>query len=166
MSYDNLLADAANQPGPEDPILFYPKEFYVLCNFSAFTVTMDDGLIYPTSEHAYQAARFIRSKNWDISIAIRNAPSAHEAFQIAQNNKHLALPSWNDEKYDVMKEILHIKTNQHPYVKQKLLETGNRLIIEDSWRDDVWGWGPNKDGQNRLGILWMEVRSEIRGSLV
>lgn len=162
----NLSADEANQPGPNDPILFYPKEFYPLCNFSAFTVRMDDGIIYPTSEHAYQAQRYIRNEYWDIAIAIRKAPSAHEAFQIAQANKHLALPSWQDEKFDVMKEILFLKANQHPYVMQKLMESGDRTLIEDSWRDDIWGWGPNKDGQNRLGLLWMEVRDELRNQSV
>lgn len=159
--YENLSADEANQPGPDDPILFYPKEFYPLCNFSAFTVVMD-GITYPTSEHAYQAQRYIRSGDKDIVRFIRKASSAHEAFQIAQENKHLALPSWQGVKFDVMKEILFLKVNQHPYVMQKLLETGDRIIIEDSWRDDVWGWGPNKDGQNHLGRLWMEIREELR----
>lgn len=157
-----LSADEANQPGPNDPILFYPKEFYPLCNFSAFTVVMDGGITYPTSEHAYQAQRYIRSGDKDIARFIRDASSAHEAYQIAQDNKHLALASWQDEKFDVMKKILFLKVNQHPYVMQKLMETGNRIIIEDSWRDDVWGWGPNKDGQNLLGCLWMEIREELK----
>ena len=39
--------------------------------------------------------------------------------------------------------------------------TGDRTLIENSWRDDFWGWGPNRDGQNMLGKLWMEVRAEL-----
>jgi hypothetical protein len=34
-------------------------------------------------------------------------------------------------------------------------------LIENSWRDDFWGWGPNRDGKNQLGKLWMEIRSEL-----
>lgn len=60
-----------------------------------------------------------------------------------------------------MKEILILKINQHPYVKKKLLQTGTRQIIESSWRDDFWGWGECKDGQNNLGKLWMQIRGEI-----
>lgn len=42
------------------------------------------------------------------------------------------------------------------------LATGDRELIEDSWRDDFWGWGPNRDGKNMLGKLWMEVRAELQ----
>ena len=31
-------------------------------------------------------------------------------------------------------------------------------------RDDFWGWGPQRDGQNMLGKLWMEVRAQITRS--
>jgi hypothetical protein len=64
-------------------------------------------------------------------------------------------------KVDVMRDILRAKVAQHEYVRRKLLATGDRELIEDSWRDDFWGWGPNRDGQNMLGKLWMEVRAEL-----
>lgn len=38
--------------------------------------------------------------------------------------------------------------------------------VENSWRDDFWGWGPNRDGQNMLGRLWMEIRAELRAARV
>jgi len=47
-------------------------------------------------------------------------------------------------------------------MKNKLLQSGNRELIEDSWRDSYWGWGPNKDGENYLGKLWMEVGEEFK----
>ena len=37
----------------------------------------------------------------------------------------------------------------------------NKLIVEDSPKDDCWGWGPNKDGRNELGKIWMRLREEI-----
>ena len=61
-----------------------------------------------------------------------------------------------------MLDILRAKASQHEYVRRKLLATGDRELIEDSWRDDFWGWGANRDGLNMLGKLWMEVRTEIR----
>ena len=64
-------------------------------------------------------------------------------------------------RVDVMRDILRAKVDQHEYVRRKLLATGDRELIEDSWRDDFWGWGPNKDGENHLGKLWMEVRLEM-----
>jgi ribA/ribD-fused uncharacterized protein len=64
----------------------------------------------------------------------------------------------------VMRCLLRAKADQHEYVRRKLLATGERELIEDSWRDSFWGWGPTKDGQNMLGRLWMEIREEIRAS--
>lgn len=52
------------------------------------------------------------------------------------------------------------KIAQHPYVLKKLLESANREIIEDSWCDAEWGWGENKNAQNPLGRIWMELRKE------
>jgi predicted NAD-dependent protein-ADP-ribosyltransferase YbiA (DUF1768 family) len=64
-----------------------------------------------------------------------------------------------------MRDIIRAKVNQHEYVKRKLMATGQRVLIENSWRDNFWGWGPNKDGQNMLGKLWMEIRAELRKAL-
>lgn len=69
---------------------------------------------------------------------------------------------WDAVKVDIMRNILRAKVDQHEYVRRKLLATGNRELIEDSWRDDFWGWGLNRDGQNMLGRLWMEIRTDLR----
>ncbi len=93
---------------------------------------------------------------------IMDAPSAHEAFKIAERSKAERRQDWDAVKVDIMRDILRAKADQHEYVRRKLLATGDRELIEDSWRDDFWGWGPNRDGQNMLGKLWMEIRSELR----
>jgi predicted NAD-dependent protein-ADP-ribosyltransferase YbiA (DUF1768 family) len=36
------------------------------------------------------------------------------------------------------------------------------MLVEDSPKDDFWGWGPNKDGCNQLGKVWMKLRGEDR----
>lgn len=149
--------DNVNQPGPEDKIFFYPKEFYVFDNFSSFQ-TEYKGVLFPTSEHAYQAMQFIETAP-EIFEKIKNAKSAHDAQRIARENKDKADPEWNEKK-EIMKDILRNKIDQHPYVLKKLLESGEREIVEDSWRDAVWGWGENKEGQNLLGQIWMELREE------
>jgi len=148
-------------PSLEGPIYFYPPEYYVFDNFSSFQVEYK-GKIYPTSEHAFQSAQFIND-NPELAEIIRNAKSAHEAQKLAGENKDKRDINWEDIKLDVMKEILHCKVEQHPYVKKKLLQSGDREIIEDSWRDDYWGWGESRKGKNMLGQLWMEVRKEILG---
>ena len=155
-----ITHDQVNQPGLEDKIFFYPKEFYVFDNFTAFQVEYE-GILFPTSEHAYQATKFKKTSPETYEL-VRNARSAHDAQRIANENKDKADPEWDNYKIPVMKDILRNKVEQHPYVLKKLIQSGDREIIEDSWRDSTWGWGKNKDGQNLLGKLWMELREEYR----
>lgn len=121
----------------EEQIFFYENDFYVFSNFSSFAIEKY-GKIWPTSEHLYHAEKF---SNEAIREQIRNARSAHDSFKIAQENKDKYRCNWDDVKLDIMKDILWDKVNQHSYVKKKLLDSGNRELIEDSWRDDFWGWG-------------------------
>lgn len=160
MSTKELSHSRVNQPQENDPIFFYPKEFYVFDNFSSFQVEYE-GYLWPTSEHAYQARGF-KDSSPDIYERIKNARSAHDAQKIAYENRSERASNWDLVKKDVMKDILRNKINQHPYVLKKLLQSGERTIIEDSWRDSTWGWGPNKDGKNLLGNIWMELRKEYR----
>jgi N-glycosidase YbiA len=142
----------------ETQIFFYENEFYIFSNYSSFALEWK-GELYPSSEHAYHSEKF---DSKELKELIRNARSAHDSQKLAQANKQKQKGNWNEIKLVVMKEILHAKVTQHPYVKKKLLESGDKELVEDSWRDDFWGWGENKDGENRLGKLWMEVRKEVR----
>ena len=71
-------------------------------------------------------------------------------------------PNWDKERDSVMKIGLKAKFTQHQDLKDLLLSTGTRLIAENSPYDDYWGLGKHKHGQNKLGKLLMELRSELR----
>jgi len=151
------------KPDTTRRIHFYENDFYVLSNFSAFSILWD-GYRFPTPEHAYHYEKFRlpqRKNMSDLQFHILNAISAHEAFKLAEKNKPLLRTDWDEVKLEVMRKILLEKTNQHEYVMKKLIATGDRELVEDSWRDDFWGWGPNRDGNNALGKLWMEIRQQI-----
>ncbi|MDO8520725.1 MAG: NADAR family protein [bacterium] len=141
-----------------DRIFFYEHEYYVFSNFSSFALEWK-GKLWMTSEHAYHSEKFIDER---LKEELQKTRSAHDAMKFAYANKDKYLSNWDEIKLGVMKKILLAKVAQHPYVKKKLLESGDRPLIEDSWRDAYWGWGPNKDGENHLGKLWMEVRDEVR----
>lgn len=144
----------------DERVCFYEQDFYVLSNFSSFTLRWQHLLFY-TSEAAYHWEKFPHMPL--LQREIRLAPSAHEAFKIAERNAKHRRSDWEIAKVDIMREILRAKVRQHEYVRRKLLETGDRVLVENSWRDPFWGWGPNKDGRNALGRLWMEIRAELRG---
>lgn len=141
-------------------VFFYEQDFYVLSNFSSFRVIID-GIDFMTSEHAYHYYKFNQTDP-RTALDIVHARSAHDAFKIAERNKATRRPDWDDVKADVMRKVLRAKVQQNEYVYKKLKATGDRILVEDSWRDSVWGWGPDKQGQNLLGKLWMEIREEYR----
>lgn len=152
----------------DEQVFFYERDFYVLSNFSAFRLYWQ-GHDFDTSEHAYHWAKFPMVEPLSglvqeqaVAREIRRARSAHEAFKIAEDNAFYRRADWDAVKVDIMRDILRAKVAQHEYVRRKLLATGERELIEDSWRDSFWGWGPSRDGQNMLGKLWMEIRAELR----
>lgn len=147
-------------------VCFYEQDFYVLSNFSAFAVEWS-GFVFPTSEHLYHWLRFTLSEDprgQTIASLVHKARSAHDAFKIAQDCKSHQISDWDQRKIGTMKRVLRAKVDQHEYVRRKLLATGDRELVENSWRDDFWGWGPNGDGLNMLGKLWMELRTELRAA--
>lgn len=151
--------EALSKGHDADRVLFYEREFYVFSNFSAFRLEWS-GWTFDTSEAAYHWEKF--PQQLGIRHKIVMASSAHAAFKLAEQNRERRRPDWDKVKVGIMKRIIRAKADQHEYVRRKLLETGERELIEDSWRDDYWGWGPNRDGNNMLGRLWMEVRDDLR----
>lgn len=139
---------------------FYPREFFVLDNFSSFGIMLD-GEFYPTVEHAYQSAKF-KDTAPEIAKQIKSSLSAHEAQKIAFANKKVQSKNWDKIKIDYMEKLLRLKLDQNPYVKKKLLETKDYIICEDSPKDDFWGIGTDRNGRNELGKLWMKIRAELK----
>ena len=144
----------------DEKILLCEQEFYALSNFSAFQIVWE-GRNFPTSEHAYQWEKFhhcnVNStpERWTIQDRILEAPSAHEALKIAEDNYSLRDSDWMNRRVQTMAQILRDKVAQHEYVKRKLLETGDREIVMNSWEED-------EKTLNTLGKLWMEIRREIK----
>jgi ribA/ribD-fused uncharacterized protein len=141
-------------------VTFYTDKAYWADNFSAFAISKDN-LVYPTVEHAYQAAKFdavgIRSLIW-------RASSPHQAKELAHDPDFVPhiRATWQEEKVDVMLKLLLLKVSQHDFVKKKLLATGTSLLVKDSPTDNFWGRGPAWDGHNMLGRIWMAIRDYIR----
>jgi len=151
-------------------VLFYTPKWYCLDNFSAFNVIFEDTL-YPTIEHAYQASKFrytTSSLKEDSTLLaryaemIRNADSAHEAKKLAHNEAiepHVR-KDWDDVKLWYMEQMLRAKHERHEYVRKILKRTKGLVIVEDSPTDSFWGRGPDWQGQNHLGQIWMKIRDK------
>lgn len=69
---------------------------------------------------------------------------------------------WEEVKLDIMYELLKCKFDQNPSLKEKLINTGDRLLVEgNDWHDTYWGVCNGK-GSNHLGKLLMKLREEYK----
>jgi ribA/ribD-fused uncharacterized protein len=127
-------------------------------NFYPSAVVLD-GAIYPSVEHAYQAAKFIdpvvRREFMDMTAGQAKRRGA---------KKTGLRPDWEEIKVGVMTGLIRQKF-QHESFRDKLLETEDRYIEETNhWGDRFWGVCEGK-GENVLGKIIMEIREEIRGTM-
>lgn len=74
---------------------------------------------------------------------------------------HKLREDWESQKLNIMKRALSAKFDQNFALKKALLDTGDAELIEDSASDAFWGIG-NGHGQNWLGRLLMQLRSELK----
>ncbi|HDS0921134.1 TPA: NADAR family protein [Pseudomonas putida] len=124
-----------------------------------------EGVTYPTAEHAYQAgkARKEAVRDWILS-----APSPALVAMAAHGLYTWDIvPEWSKVKFSRMKAVLLQKYTQHPDLAQVLLATGQARLVEAATTDNLVNrtWGEvNGKGKNMLGILLMEVRSELQNT--
>jgi len=146
------------------PIEFFSKnaEFAWLSNFSPHGFTVG-GEYWPTVEHFFQAAKFLGDEALEHRNRIRLSGSPKQAKALGQSRKHKLRPDWEDAKEQVMLVALRAKFSM-PDLREKLLATGDRPLIEASRFDRYWGAGRDGRGKNRLGVLIMEVRAELHPS--
>lgn len=129
-----------------------------LSNFSKHAVLID-GIIWPTTEHYYQAQKFQSKRHIE---QIRCAASPILAKSTAyQMQDQFGRSDWIAVRESVMLFALRAKFTQHPNLAAKLRSSGERLLVELTKNDEYWGDPGDGSGQNRLGQLLMQVRSEL-----
>jgi ribA/ribD-fused uncharacterized protein len=130
-------------------------EYAFLSNFYECEV-MYDGILFPTAEHAYQAAKTTFQHQ---RLAILNCETPGQAKRMG---RRVSLrDGWDEMKIDAMRRIVRDKFKRNPALCKRLIETGDRDLVEGNyWGDNFWGKA-NSDGLNWLGKILMEVREEL-----
>lgn len=136
----------------------FKGQYRFLSNFYMSPVVFE-GDIYPSSEHAYMAAKSLDSGE---RRYIASLPTPKDAKQAGR--KIILRPGWEGLKYSVMLTILLDKFTRHEALKNALIATGDQTLVEGNWwGDKIWGVClKTNQGQNLLGKCLMEVREMIR----
>lgn len=132
---------------------------YEFTNFYRRPVHID-GKIWPTTEHYFQAQKYT-----DASVRehIRKMHSPREAFEFSREHAYNR-SDWNEVREDIMRIALAHKFEEHQDLRDTLLATGDKRLVEHTANDSYWGDGGDGKGKNRLGVLLMEVRHNFRNS--
>lgn len=138
-------------------ILQFSGEYRFLSNFWIAPVFWE-GLLYPSSECAYQAAK-------SLDPAVRLLFTTMTPSQAKKAGKTVELRGdWEEVKLQVMYEIVLAKFTQNPSLKEKLLDTGTAYLEEGNYHNDrFWGVCPpvTGTGRNELGKTLIQVRREL-----
>lgn len=135
-------------------------QYDFLSNFAPAPVTLG-GWEWPTTEHAFQAAKATKPSDFN---AIREAQTPDFAKMWGRSIP--LSPRWEKDKYDVMRTCLRAKFARGSEMAEKLLATGDAVLVEGTlWNDRVWGVDLTQNprvGDNWLGTLLMARRAELR----
>lgn len=141
-------------------ITSFSGDYRFLSNFYHCTVEYD-GQLYPSVEHAYQAAKTLdTSKRWAFEFTNVTPGEAKKMGQAL-----VLRPDWEHVKRAVMFNLL-ISKFKDPKLRQLLLGTLFQHLEEgNTWGDTYWGVCKGR-GKNHLGLLLMEVREKISQGLM
>ena len=141
-------------------------EYRFLSNFYPCEINYEDRR-YPSVEHAYQERKTLDP---DDRKFIREARSAGEAARRGRRSSVVLRWDWWTIKGDVMRPIVFAKFEQNPDLAQKLLDTGDAILIEGNyWHDNYFGscscreCHEGEQPLNILGGILTEVRMKLRG---
>ncbi|WP_412543181.1 NADAR family protein [Longispora sp. K20-0274] len=137
---------------------------------AVFTV---DGASFGTAEHYMMWAKALLFGDTDTAGRILAAPTPADAKALGRTAHGFDQDVWNAHRYDIVVAGSLAKFGQHPDLREFLLGTGDRILVEASPRDRIWGIGMGANnpkaghpdtwrGQNLLGFALTDTRTALR----
>ncbi|MCI4664440.1 MAG: NADAR family protein [Neomegalonema sp.] len=136
---------------------------------AAFTV---DEIAYPTAEHYMMAekARLFGDEAARQRVWAATSPGAAKA--VGREVRDFVQATWEAERFEIVRRGSRAKFAQNPEMGAFLLATRDRVLVEASPRDRIWGAGVSKNspiaeqpdqwpGLNLLGFALMAARADL-----
>lgn len=134
-------------------ITSFTGKYFFLSNFYPCDI-LYEGITYPSTEHAYVAAKSADIRDREYIATIPNAGKAK------QYSRRLTLRiGWDDMRVAVMEDIVRNKFYTHDELFTALIDTDTQELVEGNyWGDVFWGQCPIGTGENHLGKILMKIR--------
>lgn len=109
----------------------------------------------------------------EIAALILDEPDPGAVKVLGRKVKGYVDELWAENRLRFVRRGLLEKARQHPGIKVQLLATGDKILVEASPSDIIWGIGLRETdpraldpaqwrGENLLGQAWMWVREQLR----
>ncbi|GEM_PF-207837 len=130
----------------------FTGKYAFLSNFFAAPIRYENQT-WPTVEHAYQAAKTLVCNEKE---RVRRAATPGAAKKLG---RRVSLRrDWDAVKIGIMQDLVRAKFDQHPELRNLLIETKDAQLVEgNTWNDTFWGVC-NGRGRNELGQILMNLR--------
>lgn len=137
---------------------------------SAFTV---DGVRFATAEHYMMWRKALLFGDEESAVRIVAASHPRQAKMLGRRVRGFDERTWVDERRAIVRDASVAKFGQRPELRDFLLGTGERILVEASPTDRIWGIGlaatddrtadPERwRGLNLLGFALMAAREQLR----
>lgn len=131
-----------------------------------------DGVQYKTAEHYMMAQKAKLFDDDEIFEKILHVDHPNEAKMLGRKIQKYQESVWLEHRFDIVVKGNIAKFSQHSDLKKFLLDTQERILVEASPVDKIWGIGLAVDdekaekplqwkGLNLLGFALMEVRKQL-----
>lgn len=130
-------------------------------------------VLYNCAEKYMMAEKARLFKDYETLEQILNANDQPEIKALGRKIRNFEKELWNKEKYNIVKKGNLAKFSQSEELKKFLLGTEEKIIVEASPYDCIWGVGLSDSeecinnpkewkGENLLGFALMEVRDLLK----
>lgn len=131
-----------------------------------------DGVEYLTAEHYMMAQKARLFNDEEILNQILKVTHPNEAKQLGRKVQDYDEQLWQDKRFEIVVQANLAKFSHYPELRDFLLATHDRILVEASPVDQIWGIGLAQDhqhiqdpsqwrGLNLLGFALMQVRSQL-----
>lgn len=144
-----------------------------LSNWHSCSFKDSQGTQYNTTEKYMMYQKALLFKDYETADLIMKARDPKEQKSLGRKVKNFNEAIWNTKKYEVVVQGNLYKFLQNEDLKAALLKTGDKILVEGSPVDFIWGVGLKWDnplildeknwrGENLLGKALMDVRKILR----
>lgn len=131
-----------------------------------------NGIIFNCSEQGMMYEKAILFKDFDIAERILKTSDPKKIKEFGRKVKNFDYKKWDDNKQKIVFTHNFAKFSQNQNLKDALFNTGNKILVEASPYDKIWGIGLRKTdplaqnkttwkGLNLLGYIITDVRDKL-----